>query len=456
MINIIRQIASFNSIGFNEEVEDGLKEKINTFAPFIILGLGLLCLSQCLLERGTPLERKLAKKKFFKKDFPGESAIYLSAEKPNILIKCGCWVPSDRLRHMNGWREYCHQREFQHLIIPNAYQEEEYLVEEYLPIRDCTTQGQIGLYSENRELFSGAAEEFTILLCENEVSDLLGGKHFLGHFSQLPIVRYDNVPLFIQDGVGKIGLIDLENFNRVRYNESYVEECLTAIQLFPYHFDLIIKTAAKYDPCIKDHMPLFEERRAEALNFLDTVYFSYKRFLEKNGVTLDNPLKSIKISNSIKEKIVEQLILKLEEPRKKVYYDDVEAIAKKFFFDSADHLELLRTVLFPSIINKVDQFNQKRLSFVNEKANTMAKVMVLRGVMLDRYCNMSQVSHWLDSPLNQIVMKEIAKHKIIEDEKRIKLFSEWTCDLIYEQLAEKKVIAGFRNRCYGGCDAILF
>ena len=144
---------------------------------------------------------------------------------------------------------------YSHLIVPKIFGtigEGKYLAEERLPVL-LSTKDAITIYETNRDAFTPAVKEFTNLVLRCQFEDLLAlGKGPVPY--ETPAPRYDNIcPYLDENGVGKLGLVDLEHFEEnslgypmgenfgVKIKNCNKRTCSILIDLFPLHFEKIIK-----------------------------------------------------------------------------------------------------------------------------------------------------------------------------------------------------------------------
>ena len=143
------------------------------------------------------------------------------------------------------------RNKFSHLIVPKIQGEIDgkFLFEERLPIHVDESQN---IYRQHRDAFTPAVKEFVHLLIRCQFADLLS-RHNNFHCFVTPVPRYDNVCPYVEKGVGKLGLVDLEHFDNDRWRRSVpddfgvkvnycdIDTCATLIHLFPLHFEEIIE-----------------------------------------------------------------------------------------------------------------------------------------------------------------------------------------------------------------------
>src|SRR5690606_20703359 len=155
-------------------------------------------------------------------------------------------------------------------------------------------QEQMEIYLRNRDLFQDAAKEFTKLLFLSEITDVLDKSyHPLTIFG--PMGRHDNFALYVENGEGKVGLIDLEHFSPIDRHDFGVDEvmirCEDAIAIFPYHVEEVLEAAREFTSIVNRESKLqrlytFSYR---AQDVFTQVYERHLDFLQRNSVDLKNP-----------------------------------------------------------------------------------------------------------------------------------------------------------------------
>lgn len=242
----------------------------------------------------------------------GTSEVYFSENSSIVLKKTGLGTSQDRIRvnTMEVARNKCKEKNCQNLIIPEACVYEGFIIESKLPIimyktRAEMTKAQIGLYMENHEKFSLAVQEFTRFLHQTSLFDIVGGKNPYAPFSETPLGRYDNLPLYLQNDQGKIGLIDLDGF-RVDENpdtREYFSKCKNLVHLFPLHLEEIFVEATQFDPGIKDFYEQLEAESEKALAGFRLICEDYSTLITKESIELEkNPL-FVKVESDRLDKI---------------------------------------------------------------------------------------------------------------------------------------------------------
>lgn len=240
----------------------------------------------------------------------GRTPVYLPEKLPIVLKQSGSLKNQNRLDKMEQGRDLCENNGYKHLVIPKARVYRNFIIESRLPIPIHDTKEQIGFYKENRERFASAVEEFTGFLCQSSLADITGsGNNPYGTLSETPMGRYDNIALYLEAGQGKIGLVDLAEFTLGCSKDDYVSRCRDAVHLFPYHLDEILKAAKKFDPNIEAHRGYLEKERDGALKRFKLAYEDHLDFVDKKGISTENPLafeKLGKVRTEQLQKVIEE------------------------------------------------------------------------------------------------------------------------------------------------------
>jgi len=173
----------------------------------------------------------------------GCTAVYFPANSSLVLKhsrnSCGM-----RYQKMEQARSLCRQLQCSRLTVPQARIYDGYLIEDRVPIEDVDPRYQIGFYLHNCQKFAGAAREFTRFICHSRFTDLIEEGGIYARLSKDKVIRYDNIPLYIDPvtGEGCIALIDLEHFSVLTKPATPPYPQLElVVRLFPQQFEIIIQ-----------------------------------------------------------------------------------------------------------------------------------------------------------------------------------------------------------------------
>lgn len=260
-----------------------------------------------------------------------------SAHTLGIVLKKSGSKCDERLEKMELARKICTENGYTNLVIPRAQKYGDFLIESKV-LFNGHCAAQIALYMENLALFEKAILEFTDFLCQTSLEDIWS--YCASPFEALiyragikpgKLPRFDNVPLFIRDGEGKLGLIDLETLTKEppSTSDAYKKRCMDLIAFFPHHHELITKTVKKYDPEFETYAEELNTHQKARAAAYDILYGSHLRSFEKKGVTLKNPLHRLTVSESdSKEKVIDELRTRFSNFLKnfsgKAYRDEAE------------------------------------------------------------------------------------------------------------------------------------
>ncbi len=304
------------------------------------------------------------------------SKVYLPDGIP-IVIK-GIGSPSNQARFskIKQARQMCEESKYSHLVIPTARVHGHFIIEARLPIdQEAGPKEQIGLYLDHLEQFTSAAQEFTGFLCQAWIGDIVGNTYnSYSTLSKAPIARYDNVPLYLEKGVGKLGLVDLEQLCPPYKDQELgsLDACLVAIRFFPHHLDVIMHAAAKFDPKIETQRKQIEEERDLVLKYFDLACVNHINFLKENNIGLSNPTQLVSISEERKDKI--QAVI--ESAVRKFY-------AEQYLGDITDaSIQLFNETAFAELLNATLKFiaaalDSKR-TFRDREVSSYSELVSLR------------------------------------------------------------------------------
>ncbi len=368
----------------------------------------------------------------------GNAKVYL-IDKPFLVLKKSKSHKS-RIVKMERARKICRENHYTHLIIPDARISDPFIVERRLPIIYQNTKEQIGCYIEHKELFTEAIEQFTKFLCQTELEDITWGMEPYQELSNSPIGRYDNVALYIIQGKGKLGLIDLEGFRPIRPDfktseqevKWYFEQCRKAICLFPYHFDVIITAFKEFYPNIECYLQGLEKAKSDTIDFFQIVYENHVEFIKNKNITLENPSEPVVINVDKREelkRIIGSLVLQKG--------NDYEFLGKE-----PDKVISLFQEAFPEILGLVTELLSKE---IQEKVNqqtveSLIKLVSCRTVRFNSRDLLDKVVHLLKTEYGNSYEKRD--------------FARFIIDHIFKQLVQGQEIAHYEP--YFGSDICVF
>ncbi len=232
---------------------------------------------------------------------PGTSTVLKASVDKDSL------PPEVRMSKAHQARQICREKGYKHLIVPEARLYHKAIIEKRLPIPSGLSANaliieQLGLYKERADLFTDAVKEFAEFSFQYSLSDIVGNANFGidetlvykdGSFYRIP--RYDNLPLYIDEtGKGKLGLIDLEEFNPKK-TPDVREKCIELITLFPLHYSEIVSIGKKYG--LNDtHLPDLQIALESAKSFMQEAYENHELWMNKHEITLEAPTQIMKLT----------------------------------------------------------------------------------------------------------------------------------------------------------------
>jgi hypothetical protein len=222
----------------------------------------------------------------------GITKVYLPPELSVVLKQSGKKGSEERFFIMCSARDFCLRKGYKQLVIPRALPYGEYNIEDRIPIKESKQKGQIGLYCEYKAKFTLAVQEFTKLLCQAVYPDILTLSHPYQRGPAIPWGRYDNIPLFLEGDMGKIGLIDLQDFH-IREERPSKEELIvctkTAICIFPYHLEEILAVLVDMYSEMEPEKPALEVFGAQVIHQFNMMYIDHRKFVERKGIKIEEP-----------------------------------------------------------------------------------------------------------------------------------------------------------------------
>jgi hypothetical protein len=313
----------------------------------------------------------------------GKTPVYLPRELPIVFKQSGDEENFVRLRQMIAAKKICDENDYTSLVIPTARCYKDFIIESRLPITGHDTKSQIGLYVEHKEQFTEAIKEFAGFFFQADLDDIVGKNYDpYGVLSKTALGRYDNVALYLEEGKGKIGLIDLETF-RPDTNESKQQwgkewgflKCIILVDLFPYHVDAILDMAKKFVPNVEEYRNKLEEEKAEALKRFKIAYENHLDFIKEKGITIDNPI-AFTLSNSISQEDLKKTVLN------KISLEANEGNFSLFLKNKKEVDQVLNSFdrIFPKILILTTDFlsNLLKIKFDNTKETISSEKELLR------------------------------------------------------------------------------
>lgn len=412
------------------------------------------------------LEEKFITKGFFIKETDGKSLIFVNPDMPKILIKhpgvCARWSPLFRHNHQQQIKKFIKREKFKYIVVPQTKVEEDYLIEDKLPVNAFDIREQIELYTKHIDNFTAAAEEFTRLLLIVSFTDLLGG--YWSSLSSTAIPRYDNALLYLDHGYGKIGLIDVKSLYinseselSCENNEQIFERWKRAVIFFPYHLNQIIAQIERFDKNILKRRKELENIQEKMLVFFDKIYGAHARFLHYHNITANNANVLIDTNPVLEEEIINLL--------KNKYNDSTDTFSPKTTDDdhqfvannSVQNIELLKFKFFPIAVKESLAFNKKRCQYALAKENnlkTKSLLNIRKSIFGRDFVPFSKKSEY---DQNEKLLPDILKSHLSAMNITFNAhFLEWVMDSIYEILVDKQVIAGFHKGVYGSQHCVFF
>ncbi len=212
--------------------------------------------------------------------------VYLPDELPLVLkYKHNDEISASIFKKMGQARKMVRKKGYRHLVIPRAQVYDSFIIEHRLPVRnhEHNEKLQIDFYLDHQEQLTEAIKDFTSFLCQAG-----------GIVLNLGRKKYDHVAMYLEGGVGKIGLMNLTHFFPIpeelqKTLSSLHNVCIDAIQLFPYHLETILAVAKSFNSDIERHaLQELKETKEQVLEDLKQ-YLDYKDFLLQKNILLTTP-----------------------------------------------------------------------------------------------------------------------------------------------------------------------
>jgi hypothetical protein len=245
----------------------------------------------------------------------GNTPVFFPPATPSIILKrSGRTSAIQRFKDMQTVRGILRSQGSSHLEIPRAALCGDFLIEDRLSISSDRFVN-MQRYIEHPQAFDEAIHEMTCLFSKACLTDLVASQiHPISNIVG-DTIRYDNIPLYIENGVGKIGLIDLEHiyyqpftsyFNRWTTYQSPPE---ILARIFPYHVDMIIEQSKQLNMQFnEDRVRCFAK---DGLEFLQKGYIDHLNWLRQKEITPQNFNQVFEVTPDRIEMIIQNLTQKI-------------------------------------------------------------------------------------------------------------------------------------------------
>lgn len=235
---------------------------------------------RCLISRQAKVDAVdfLAKQSL--KDLPravdGETPVYFPPSLPQLIFKEAKQNCSRRLKTMIGARLVCQELAARRLVIPRAVCHGDFLIEQRLPIQ-VSQDVQAKIYVTEAKNLDRLVSEFVHFALKMRFGDYVVPVQY-SRLKECPEPRSDNVPLFYDHGVVKMGLIDLEHV----YVGKLDQVLKDLVFLFPLHAELIKREASKVlrkemIEALHPDLIEMEKKGKQWLEFAHNGWIEYKR-----------------------------------------------------------------------------------------------------------------------------------------------------------------------------------
>jgi hypothetical protein len=309
-------------------------------------------LSRALFEKAVPFVDQLSS---LPRAGHGNTPVYYLPGIPVVIKQCGSSEKVEQLANMNLAREICKEKGFTHIVVPLARPDRDFLFVERL-LYSSRTKVQVGFYLKNHLHFTQAVKEFSRLYFSTMIPDLVDLQSVHNPYKSLcypplehPFCRYDNLAIYFDKGVGKIGLVDLEGFTpEVSHSTAlYFMKCQHLVGIFPMHLHEIFSLARQLDKNIEKSWPTLKKQKQRTLICFNKIYTKHLEFIQSAQIPLENPVRFEPFSPALVEKLRNYLNEKLSKQDEKGSY------ANCLGRDADWVLEQFNTLSFLPIVTRV-------------------------------------------------------------------------------------------------------
>lgn len=224
------------------------------------------------------LQEKMRNKDYatWKKAEHGVSSVFYPKEAPSLVVKdySNCNLHHiERAELTEEVREIINNLGFQNsLVVPkNKHLFSACYVEERLPISSDMLVN-MGNYINHQKAFDQAVSGLVELFAKGRLFDII---RLSSSWDKVLGIQYENIPLYLDQAGGKVGLIDLECFAF----EPKVDGILDLIMLFPFHAEAIAKQAKAKNIELKQESIENAKQKGEA--YLQFHYINHKEHIKR-------------------------------------------------------------------------------------------------------------------------------------------------------------------------------
>lgn len=318
----------------------------------------------------------------------GHIPVYFPLSIPGVVIK-EANNPKMRMTKMTEMRQLCKDLKLSHMTVPSAHLHRHpesahthYLIEKRLPLPSVHWMSQIELYCENKDRFTDAVVEFTKIYCLTSFDDLVQSGGGIAILSEAATLRTDNAPLYIEKGVGKMGLIDLEHwFLEIKPDLTTFKHLYDLASFFPHHCKEIIAAAESigYGILPETVRVKMGESAAKAIDGFNKIYFHYCSYLQKKGITLETATTTISLTEEQKDSLIEKMLEEL--PTYKYWFSSQSEWEQLLAEGCAEEplKKLFKEVIFPTTL---DLFLKECQALLKRQGDMSRPFSVKNGVDL--------------------------------------------------------------------------
>ena len=403
-----------------------------------------------------------------------------------------------RFEKMGKAKLICQQNDYESLVIPQARVYEDFLIEKRLPIGFPRIKEQIGLYLENLDRFTTAVQEFTGFLFQATLHCMVGEcEDPCSSITSHPMGRYDNICLFMIEGVGKIGLVDLERLNALNipanvvplqktesrvldlkrkiyqflirasnisiHNPDIIQAiqpyhqyekiwdtivsvtCHNAVCLFPHHLNEILGVAEKFSPIPAKLRVDLQSTKNKTLEKFQGIYRNHLLFCQEKGISIYNPAEIAwpsAVQIELIQKSLEAKLRKIPEKRTFFKFRDFNPYKEVLGNDKEFTIKRFNEELFPAILKNTLLLLEEQIKSSNEKRlpESMVEVLSDRSFSLEG----AFFDHFIQEIASKISMFNLpGREAALENQDLSKYFAKALIHFLLEELVHAKVLAYF-------------
>lgn len=331
----------------------------------------------------------------------GLTKVYIPRNLSVVFKELGVERSKSRFFTMWNARDLCIKNGYRHLLIPTAHPYKKYNIEEKLPVYNVKQIEQIALYEDNQQKFTAVVKEFVGFLCQSIFPDIVTFTHPYQRNNHIPLVRSDNLPLLIEDDVGKVALIDLGGY-KIRIEKLSLTEAIentkTALFIFPYHFNDIFEVVKIFCPEVVSQFDSLQDLYRETVSAYASIYKDHRSFVQQKIISKKLNLESIEQrKHNLLKKVQSEIDIILQNPNSSFSNPNLQRLfIEKIMAPIIDKLvesHLQEEVSTSYLCSRRIKFNEESFSDVSQDFSTCKEIYLLLINILNKFYQDKEIAY---------------------------------------------------------------